>query len=106
MTMPFLDFYQLPLQDFRPGIKSFAQFGEQLLLAVMTIEAGHEDPGHSHPFDQCGWVLEGRFGLTIGGESRLLGPGQGYFIPANTAHSWAVSDKPVRLVDVALAKNL
>jgi quercetin dioxygenase-like cupin family protein len=70
-------------------------------LAVMTIEAGLEDPGHSHPFDQCGWVLEGHFRLTIGEESQILGPGQGYFIPADTAHSWAVSDKTVRLVDVA-----
>jgi quercetin dioxygenase-like cupin family protein len=98
--MPFLDFLQVPLQEFRPGIKSFAHFGEQLLLAVMTIEAGRKDPGHAHPFDQCGWVLEGRFLLTIGEESQFLGPGQGYFIPANTHHAWAVSDKTVRVVDV------
>jgi quercetin dioxygenase-like cupin family protein len=103
--MPFFDFLQVPLEDFRPGIKSLAHFGKQLLLVVMTIEAGRHDPGHAHPFDQCGWVLEGGFRLTIGEESRQLGPGQGYFIPANTPHSWAAGDKPVRVVDVTYAEK-
>jgi hypothetical protein len=32
--MPFFDFAQMPLKDFRPGIKSSAQVGEQLILAA------------------------------------------------------------------------
>ena len=77
--MPFFDFAQMPLKDFRPGIKSFAQVGEQLILAVMTIESGMRDDGHAHPFDQCGMVLEGVFSLTIDGETRSPGTGAGLF---------------------------
>lgn len=91
----------MPLKDFRPGIKSFARVGEQLTLAVMTIESGMRDEGHAHPFDQCGIVLEGVFFLTIGGEARTLGPGQGYFVPAGVPHAWSVEAGPVKMLDVS-----
>jgi hypothetical protein len=32
--MLFFDFSRVPLKDFRSGIKSFAQVGEQLILAA------------------------------------------------------------------------
>jgi quercetin dioxygenase-like cupin family protein len=99
--MPFFDFSQMPLQDFRPGIKSFAQVGEQLILAVMTVESWRRDEGHAHPFDQCGVVLEGAFSMTIGGETRILGPGQGYFVPAGIPHGWSAELGPVRILDVS-----
>jgi unsaturated pyranuronate lyase len=99
--MPFFDFPGLTLRDFRPGIKSAAHFGEQLILAVMTIEAGMKDSGHAHPFDQCGLVLEGSFAMTIGEETRIMGPGQGYFIPAGVRHGWSVEKGPVKILDVS-----
>lgn len=99
--MPFLNFSSLDLKDFRPGIKSWAQIGEHLIMAVMTIDAGREDPGHSHPFDQTGLVLEGNFFLTIGEEQQSLRPGQGYFIPAGVHHAWSVTAGPVKIVDIS-----
>lgn len=97
--MPFLDFSALDLKDFRPGIKSWAQIGESLIMAVMTIDPGREDPGHSHPFDQAGLVLKGNFYLTIGEEQQSVGPGQGYFIPAGVHHAWTVTDGQAEIVD-------
>jgi quercetin dioxygenase-like cupin family protein len=102
--MPFIDFSDLDLKDFRPGIKSWAQIGENQIMAVMTIEAGIEDAGHSHPLEQSGIILEGIFKLTIAGETKSLGPGQGYFIPAGVHHAWSVPDGPVKIVDVS-SKN-
>jgi quercetin dioxygenase-like cupin family protein len=99
--MPFLDFSKLDLKDFRPGIKSWAHTGEHLIMAVMTIEDGMKDSGHSHAFDQSGLVLEGTFNLTIGDEQRSLKPGPGYFIPAEIHHAWTVTDGPVRIMDIS-----
>jgi quercetin dioxygenase-like cupin family protein len=99
--MPFIDFPSLDLKDFRPGIKSWAQIGEHLNMAIMTIEAGMEDDGHSHPFDQAGIVLEGSFSLFIGEDRKSLRPGQGYFIPAGTHHGWSVPDGPVKILDIS-----
>jgi quercetin dioxygenase-like cupin family protein len=99
--MPYFDFAHMALQDFRPGIKSAVPIGEQLILAVMTIEPGMRDEGHAHPFDQCGLVLEGVFSLTIGEETRSLGPGQGYFVPAGIPHGWSTEAGPVKIMDVS-----
>ncbi|MBI5583416.1 MAG: cupin domain-containing protein [Deltaproteobacteria bacterium] len=99
--MPYFDFDHLALRDFRPGIKSVAHFGEQIILAVMHIDGGKADAGHAHPFEQCGLVLEGSFSMTIGEESRTLGPGQGYFVPAGVLHGWSTENGPVRILDVS-----
>jgi quercetin dioxygenase-like cupin family protein len=99
--MPFFDFSEWNLQDFRPGIKSAAHFGRQVTLAVLVIEGGQADEGQAHPFEQCGLVLEGAFSLTIAGETRTLGPGQGYFVPAGVLHGWATGKVPVRVLDLS-----
>jgi quercetin dioxygenase-like cupin family protein len=99
--MPFIDFSSVDQKDFRPGIKSWAQVGEQLIMAVMTIESGMEDEGHSHPIDQSGVVLEGTFTLSIGEDRKSLRPGQGYFIPAGIHHAWSVPDGPVKVLDIS-----
>jgi quercetin dioxygenase-like cupin family protein len=99
--MGFIDFASLELKEFRPGIKSWARTGEHLVMAVMTIEGGINDPGHSHGFEQSGIILEGSFGLTIEEDLRILKPGQGYFIPAGIHHSWSTTAGPVKILDVS-----
>jgi quercetin dioxygenase-like cupin family protein len=99
--MPYFDFDHWTLRDFRPGIKSAVYFGEQLTLAVMAIAGGETDAGHTHPFEQSGLVLEGSLALTIGDESRTLGPGQGYFVPAGVLHGWSAQKGPVKILDVS-----
>jgi quercetin dioxygenase-like cupin family protein len=97
--MPFFEFDHL--SDFRPGIKSSAHFGEQMTLAVMIIDGGNADTGHVHPFEQCGLVLEGFFTMTIEEETRTLGPGRGYYVPAGVRHAWATGNGPVKILDVS-----
>ena len=46
------------LQEFRPGIRSKADLGENLVMAVMEFGPHQEGPGHAHPFEQCGMVPE------------------------------------------------
>ena len=41
----------MDLQEFRPGIKSMAEFGEKLTMGCMEIGPGKEDTGLQHPFD-------------------------------------------------------
>jgi quercetin dioxygenase-like cupin family protein len=99
--LPFFDFNHMELRDFRPGVKSAAHFGEQMTLAVMSIDEGQADSGHGHPFEQCGVVLAGSFLLTIGEETRTLGPGQGYFVPAGVPHGWSSEKGPVKILDLS-----
>jgi quercetin dioxygenase-like cupin family protein len=100
--MAFWNLDTLVLAPFRPGIMSQAQSGADLILVCMEIEAGKEDAGHAHPFDQCGIVLAGEIEMYIGEERRRLGTNGCYFIPAGERHGWKTFDQPARLLDIAL----
>ncbi len=91
----------LSLQDFRPGIRSRAQLGGKLLMAVMEIGSDKEDTGHQHPFEQCGVVIEGRIEMFVAEDRRVLGPLETYFIPAGAFHGWKTFDVPARILDVS-----
>lgn len=99
--MTFWNLPSLALKLFRPGVMSQAAMGEQLIMVCMEIAPGQTDPGHRHPFDQCGVVLEGCIEMFIDQERRVLGPRESYFIPAGVRHGWKTADKPVRLLDVS-----
>jgi quercetin dioxygenase-like cupin family protein len=100
--MTFWNLAVLELEEFRPGIMSRAEIGTDLIMVCMEIDAGKEDTGHKHPFDQCGVVLEGQIEMFIGEERKLLAANESYFIPSGKQHGWETFDKPVRLLDVSL----
>jgi quercetin dioxygenase-like cupin family protein len=91
---------KLKLDPFRPGIASRAAIGDSLIMVCMEIEAGREDSGHLHPFDQCGMVLEGRIEMFVGDEARVLEAHDSYFIPAGVRHGWKTLAQPVKLLDI------
>lgn len=98
--MPFRQLDSLELAPFRPNIKSLADIGKNLVMVVMEIAAGAEDPGHQHPFDQCGLVLSGSIEMFIGEERRVLGAHDSYFLPAGVIHGWKTFSDPARLLDI------
>jgi len=91
----------LSLLDFRPGVRSRAQVGENLVMALMEIGPGKEDTGHQHPFEQCGVVIGGRIEMFVAEERRVLGPLETYFVPAGVFHGWKTSGVPARILDVS-----
>jgi len=104
--MPFLpDVNKASLQEFRPGIRSKAELGGRLVMAVMQIGPGMEDKGHKHPFEQCGIVTEGEIEMTIAGERRILRPMDAYFIPADVTHGWKTLGAPVTIMDVSAKQD-
>ncbi|RJR31999.1 MAG: cupin domain-containing protein [Desulfobacteraceae bacterium] len=103
--MPFWNLSTLELAEFRPGIMSKAEIGENLVMALMQIGPGKEDTGHQHPFDQCGVVLEGHIEMFVGQERRTLGANQGYFIPSGVRHGWKTLDIPAKILDVSVKQS-
>ena len=91
----------LQLEEFRPGIMSKAEIGENLIMVCMEIGPGKEDTGHEHPFDQCGVVLDGQIEMFIGDKYNTLNSNESYFIPAGVRHGWKTFTEPVRLLDVS-----
>ena len=104
--MTFWNLGTLGLEEFRPGIMSKAEIGDNLIMVCMQIDQGKEDTGHEHPFDQCGIVIEGKIEIFIGQERQLLNANNCYFIPAGNRHGWKTFDNPVKMLDISLKKPL
>ena len=83
-----------------PGVEILTAAGKNLMLSVVQFEPHSVVLEHSHPHEQMGILLEGRVEFTIGGETRLLGPGDMWRIPGGVLHSVRALDEPVRALDV------
>ena len=56
----------------------------------MMVEFAFEDGGvgapHSHPHVQASYVAEGRFEVTIDGETTVLATGDSFIVPSGVVH--------------------
>jgi quercetin dioxygenase-like cupin family protein len=100
--MAFWDLNTLKLEAFRPGILSKAEIGKQAIMVCMEIAPEKEDSGHTHPYDQCGMVLEGQIEMFIGDYRRVLKSNEAYFIPSGKPHGWKTFEKAAKLLDISM----
>ncbi len=103
--MSFWDLKALELAEFRPGIWSKVEAGSSLTMAFMEIGPDKDGSVHSHPFDQCGVVVEGEIEMSIGEEETLLKPMEAYFIPAGIKHHWRTANLSAKILDVVAMLN-
>ena len=96
----FIDLASLPPIDLFPGVRIRTPYGKNLMLSYVEIDEGAVVSTHQHPHEQGGIVLSGRMELTIGGETRLLGPGEMYIIPPDTPHRAAAVGGRAVVMDV------
>jgi quercetin dioxygenase-like cupin family protein len=87
-------------KDLQPGVKARTFWGEQMLIAVVDLEANALLPSHTHPHEQAGVVLEGEVEFIIAGESKLIHPGDLYIVPGGVEHRVKVGPAPARLLDI------
>ena len=57
-----------------------------LMLVEFTFEAGGIGALHSHPHEQCSYVAEGSFEVTIDGVTETIAAGGGYIVPSGLVH--------------------
>ena len=75
--------------------------GEQmhLIRAVYPPRSTYEI--HSHPHEQFSLLLSGRLLLTVGDETREIGPGDGWYAPGGVPHGGEVlGDEEAVFIDV------
>jgi len=61
--------------------------GERSMVTKMRYRADNHVPFHSHPNEQSGYVLSGRFRILTRDCSAVLTVGDTYSIPAGVEHS-------------------
>jgi quercetin dioxygenase-like cupin family protein len=64
--------------------------GEQMMVTLMTFAQGETVGRHSHPHEQVGYCVSGRFELTVDGEPHLVEPDDSYAIPGGASHSYRI----------------
>ncbi len=98
--MPFIDLEKIAPINVAPGCKLKTPFGENLMLSRVEMEDAAEIPLHDHPHEQAGIMISGTLRLTIGDETRTIGPGEMYLIPPNVPHRAIAEGGPVVVLDV------
>jgi quercetin dioxygenase-like cupin family protein len=59
---------------------------DEAMLCEFFLERGAQVPEHQHMNDQVGYVVFGRLAMIIGGQERVLQPGDSYAIPGGVLH--------------------
>lgn len=84
--MGFVDINQIPTKETFPGFKGQFFHTASMTIAHWHVQASAAAPVHTHVHEQTVSVIEGQLELTINGETRILGPGQGAAIPSMVPH--------------------
>lgn len=94
MNADVISFEMSPGLGFRPVI------GQGLAVNMVNFEPNTVAPVHAHSEEQVLLMLEGELEFEVSGEKRVLRPGQGVVIPANTPHGARTYDTSAVEVDI------
>ena len=85
--MPLIDHDSVTPIEMLPGVvRRTITDGERLMLIEGTMDEGAVVPMHTHPHEQTGYLVSGRFLFELGDEKRELGPGDCWLVPSNAPH--------------------
>lgn len=95
----FHKFSELPVKEISSGFHCKLVHTVHNTINFLEVKAGSEMPLHSHPHEQSSYVLEGKFEMTIAGETRILDADNYCVIPGGVVHGGrALTD--CKLIDV------
>ena len=97
--MAFINLEQITEREIVPGYRAKFIHAEKMTMAFWDVDPGAALPEHSHPHEQIANVLEWEFELTVGGQAKVLKPGQVAVIPSGVPHS-GKAITACRLLDV------
>ncbi|MFA6400339.1 MAG: cupin domain-containing protein [Salinivirgaceae bacterium] len=64
--------------------------GDKSMVTKMNYKIGDNVPFHTHPNEQCGYIISGEYFVQYGQIREKLTSGDSYCIPENMEHSWEV----------------
>jgi quercetin dioxygenase-like cupin family protein len=64
--------------------------GQKSMVTRMNYRVGDKVPLHSHPNEQSGYVISGKYRIKYLDINEVLNSGDSYSVPDNVEHSWEV----------------
>ena len=98
--MYFYDSKERAAKELAPGARTRTFWGDKMLLSLVEIDANAEVPIHTHHHEQGGIVIEGDLEMGIGGEVKMLKPGDMYIVPGDVEHYAKGGPAPVKVLDI------
>ncbi len=83
----FTNIQEIEPKEIMPGFHARFVHTENMTVSFWQIEKNSVLQVHAHPHEQVSQVLEGRFELTIAGETKVMEPGDIASIPSGATHS-------------------
>ncbi len=78
---------EIPWEDLGNGIqRQLYGYDDKIMLVKVRFEKGAIGELHEHPHTQVTFVESGVFQMTIGNETRIIVPGDGYYVPPHEIH--------------------
>jgi quercetin dioxygenase-like cupin family protein len=82
-----------------PGVsRRIMAYLPEMMMVEVVFEAGAIGSLHSHPHIQASYVAEGRFEVTIDGQTQELGQGGSFIVKPDLVHGVKALEKG-RLID-------
>jgi quercetin dioxygenase-like cupin family protein len=98
-TTIFRQFSDITTKEIAPGFFSKLIHTDNNTINFIEVKAGCSVPLHQHIHQQCAFVLEGKFELTVNGDPQVLERGSFAVIPPNMQHGGtAITD--CKLLDI------
>jgi quercetin dioxygenase-like cupin family protein len=98
-TNIFRHFSDITTKEIAPGFFSKLIHTDNNTINFIEVKEGCSVPLHKHIHQQCSFVIEGKFEMTVNGDTQMLDPGFFAVIPSNAVHGGtAVTD--CKLVDL------
>lgn len=108
--MPFYSWREIP-KDLVPGPTLPAGMSRQAIVGENAMACLHEafpnlkcEP-HTHAAEQFAIMIKGQMRFVIGGEDRVIGPGEVAHIPSGVEHSIESLDEYVLVLDIFSPKR-
>ena len=98
-TNVFRYFSDISTKEIAPGFFSKLIHTDTNTVNFIEVKAGCSVPLHRHIHEQCSFAIEGKFQMTVNGDTQVLEPGFFAVIPSNAEHGgFAVTD--CKLIDL------
>ncbi|MFN2439315.1 MAG: cupin domain-containing protein [Chitinophagaceae bacterium] len=96
----FIENIDIPWEDMQKGIRrKIMAYDERLMVVKVEFKKAGIGALHQHHHSQITHIESGVFEVEIGGEKKLLGAGDAFYIPPNVMHG-AVCIEAGVLIDV------
>ena len=83
-----------------PGLQFRPVTTDSVMTNFVTFEPNAPAPTHHHAEQQIAIILSGELTFTVGGETRVMRPGECVVIPPNVPHGGAAGPEGCVAVDV------